>query len=90
MIPLSKYAKVYNKYCVYYFGPSIDVINSLINQQQIYKDKFPDIEVFICCNDELFATFEKNEKVISKSSFIKSKNEFGYIREIKPNFNNPI
>lgn len=90
MIPLSEYAKAYNNICLYYFGESIDFINSLIDSRKIYKENFPDIEVFICCNDELFKTFENKENMIRRSDLIKSKNKFAYIREVNPNFNNIV
>jgi len=90
MIPLSEYAKAYNNICIYYFGDSINFINSLIDSQKIYKENFPDIKVFICCKDELFETFENKENMICRSDLIKSKNKFAYIREVNPNFNNIV
>jgi len=90
MIPLSEYAKVYNKLCLYYFGDSIDFINYLIEERKTYKEKFSDIEVFICCEDKLFENFKDKEKVLCRSELVKSKNKFAYVREVKQNFNNII
>lgn len=52
MIPLPKYAQIANRYCIAYFGDNDGAILDLVKARPKIEQRFPDLELFICCNDE--------------------------------------
>lgn len=79
MIPIKNYIKVYNKCCLIYLGNSINILNEIIAKAQKYQILYPKIEIYICCQDQLFN--EGYNKLIKKSNLI-NLNDFCYIKEI--------
>ena len=86
-IPYKNYIKLKNKYCVQYYGVEESFLIELIELKSKIKSKYPEIDFYISCKDELHLKYNKN--TIPKSKTFN--NEYAYIRKITyDNVNNPI
>lgn len=82
MIDFTQYAKVYNKYCLAYFGSTKSVLEELLKIRVVLEDALPELEIYICCDDQFYVGADKT---IPKSKLKNKKNEFGYVREFAGN-----
>ena len=91
MIPLSQYAKVKNRYCICYFGPSREYFEHLISIRPIIEKELPGIEIYLVCRDSFLYLAENQARIMNQSKLVEMKWQFGYIRELKSNFvNDPV
>jgi hypothetical protein len=82
------YLKICNNYCIKYWGIEEKIVLDLIKFKKIINQKFPSVNLFISCTDELSKKY-KDEFLIGNSSF--KRENFAYVREIKNDFlKNPI
>lgn len=84
MIGLEQYGKIYNNYCICYFGYADEYLVQLRLLRPTIERKFPGLNLYIACKDE-----EKRNKYLNgdPKSFTKdqlraNKNDFAYIHEL--------
>ena len=81
-IPISRYSKIYNKYCLCYLGPSKEILDILIKKRSDFEKQFKEIEIHIACRDNLFYLLDNKDRILSQSELKENKNNFAYIREV--------
>jgi len=86
-MPLEQYAKVKDKYCVCYFGPSPQHLAQLVAVRPYIEAELKGIEVHIGYRNDLLYVVEKEERIVAQSKIKERKLEFGYIRELRHNPN---
>jgi hypothetical protein len=82
-VAFTYYAAIKNNLCLAYFGllPEYVVLLKII--RPYIESKFPELKLFICCNDELYYLLHQEENILKHSEIKNQKNKFAYIREIK-------
>jgi len=91
MIPLFRYAKIKDHYCIYYSGPSPDYLSQLIAVKSQIESELTGIYIHIVCRDDLLYLGENEERIYPQSKLEELKLKFGYIRELKYDLvNNPV
>jgi hypothetical protein len=83
MMPLSQYAKVKDRYCICYLGPSREVVEHLIAIRPHIEKELPGIDVYLACRDKFLYLAEGVSRIIGQSKLVEKKRQFGYIRELK-------
>lgn len=83
MIPLSKYVRIKDKYCVAYFGTCDEYVDQLLAARPHIAKELPGIQVYIACRDEVFAKHKNQEGMLSFSQLKVEKSNFPYVRELK-------
>ena len=79
MIYLPLYAKIKDRYCIGYFGPSVETLLHIKKARLIIEKALPGIEVYICCTDINHYVLKDEKRVINKSQLA---NNIAYLREI--------
>ncbi len=82
-IKFSIYAKVKDNYCVCYFGRANEYITQLRLVRPRIQQKFPGINIYIGCKDEVSHLVEGEDKILFLSSLKVNKFNFAHIKEIK-------
>ena len=82
MIPLSSYAKVKDKYCIFYPGPLAKYIVHLLAVRPYIESELPGIEIHIACVDRLLYVAEGAERIHPQSKLVEMKTHFSYIRKL--------
>jgi hypothetical protein len=86
-IPYNDYVKIKNKYCIQYYGVTEFLLIQLIKLKKIALQKYPEIDLYISCNDKFHEIYKKD--TIPKSKTIN--NQYAYIKKITyDNVNNPV
>ncbi len=86
MIPLHRYTKIKNKYCVAYFGQCDEYVLQLLHARPFFERTFPDLELYIACRDEAFRLATGQPRMVQKSELKDRCGEFPVVRELKYNF----
>ena len=86
MIPLHRYTKIRNRYCVAYFGQCDEYILQLMHARPFFERAFPGLELYIACRDEAFRIATGQPRIVQKSEMADRCNDFPMIRELKYNF----
>jgi hypothetical protein len=81
MISVPQYALIKDKICMSYFGNCNEYLIQLKLLRPFMLQKFPGIEIYLSCKDEVFHLLE--EKTIKRSDF--KKENFAFTYEIKCN-----
>lgn len=79
--PYDKYLKIKNKYCIYYYGIFDEFVYQLLYLSPLITKKYPDIELYISCKDELRESLSDYAGVVFRSEF--NAKDYGYVRELK-------
>jgi hypothetical protein len=87
MIPLERYAKVNDKFCVCYFGSSTLHLAQLAGVRPFIEQELKGLVVYIGCRDDLLYVVEKEDRIVPQSQIRQRKHEFGYIRDLRCNPN---
>jgi hypothetical protein len=81
-VPLPKYIKVKDRYCIAYYGNCDEYILQLLYLRSAIEKELPGIEIYISCKDKLI----KNQKrMIPFSQTGNIKKEIAYIKQLKCN-----
>jgi len=86
-MPLERYAKVKDKYCVCYFGPSPQYLAQLVAVRPYIETELKGLEIYIGYRDDLLYVVEKEERIVPQSKIKERKHHFGYIRDLRYNPN---
>ncbi len=81
-IAFTYYARVKNKLCLAYLGLLPEYVTLLKLVRPCFKKVLPELELSICCTDDLMYLLEGEPDVIPHSQIRDRKTEFAYIREV--------
>jgi hypothetical protein len=86
-IPLTKYAKIKNNYCVGYLGDNPELLLQLKVVRPFIEKELPGIKIFVACQDRLVHVLEGEERIILESELSDKISEcaFAYYRELDRN-----
>lgn len=82
-VKLSTYSKIKNNYCICYFGRANEYLLQLKLLRKRIELKYPEINLFIGCKDEVVNLLNGDNKVILLSSLKVAKFTIAHIREIR-------
>lgn len=75
--------KIKDKYCLCYFGHNAEYVAQLKLIRPFLREKFPDLRIYLSCNDDLFHIINDEEDIVDKTKLYRNKRAFGYIDEIR-------
>ncbi len=83
-IPLTKYAKIKNNYCVGYLGDNPELLLQLKVVRPFIEKELPGIKIFIACQDKLAHVLEGEEGIVLEKDLADKVSEcaFAYYREL--------
>lgn len=82
-IPLKKYLKIKNNYCISYYGPNKEYITQLKLLRPLIEKEFPELNLYICVNKNNLYVLKGEKNFFSKEDLVTRKKDISYIREIK-------
>lgn len=82
-IPLPKYAKIKDNYCIGYFGTDPNVVQQLKRARPFIEKELPGLKLFISCPDEMVPLLGE-DRVVPGSQLAAQVDEcrFAYYREL--------
>lgn len=81
MINFNEYARIKDRYCLCYFGPSDEYVVQLMLLRPVIERELPGLEIHIGCKDEL-ANFPRSMKL---SEIKVRRSEFAHIKDVRFN-----
>jgi hypothetical protein len=82
MIPLPKYVKIKDNYCVGYFGKEDEVILALKKARPFIEQELPGIKVYICCLDEKKHLLEGEDNFFGQDELRHRLADMAYFRNL--------
>lgn len=87
-IPIERYARTKDNYCIVYLGPDINIINELTVARLKIEENLPGLTIHFCFRDDFSKTLDN---AFGVSEFQDRKKNMGYIRQLTNNMiSNPI
>jgi hypothetical protein len=83
MIPLSKYARVKNRYVVAYFGNADEYLSLLLHVRPFVEAELPGTQLYISCRDSSWPVIAGHPRTLPASTLKETKDEYAYVRELR-------
>lgn len=88
-IAFTDFVKIKNNYCFAYYGLNPEYLIQLKIIKPYFLNLFPDLNLFICCRDDLLYLLDNENNVVPQSQIKEVKYKFSHIREISSNMQLP-